>query len=245
MTLQDQIGQDIKEAMKAKDTDKLSTLRLLKSALKNKQIDLMREITQEEVEQVIKTQMKQLQDALSIYEDAGRHESAEQARQELTVFERYLPEQLGDEELEVIVKKAVESSGVSSKEEMGKAMGVAMKDVAGRADGSRVREIVQRLIATFVFALGGVSLFVGTAHAALDPMSEEFIISAMRIARMFLLVLGIVFVVFLIMGGFTYIISSGRNETQMAATKKVVIGIVGTIVVAVLFSVLSVVLAGK
>ena len=245
MTLQDQIGQDIKEAMKAKDTDKLSTLRLLKSALKNKQIDLMREITQEEVEQVIKTQMKQLQDALSIYEDAGRHESAEQARQELTVLERYLPEQLGDEELEVIVKKAVESSGVSSKEEMGKAMGVAMKDVAGRADGSRVREIVQRLIATFVFALGGVSLFVGTAHAALDPMSEEFIISAMRIARMFLLVLGIVFVVFLIMGGFTYIISSGRNETQMAATKKVVIGIVGTIVVAVLFSVLSVVLAGK
>ena len=244
MNLQENITQDLKEAMKSKQAATLSTLRMLKSALKNKQIELMHDLTEQEVIAVIKSQIKQLQDSLALFEQAGRQETADSVRAEILVLEHYLPAQLEEVELEHIVKEALTSSGIESKEEMGKAMGAVMKAVAGKADGSRVREMVERLLATLVFVVGGVTLFTTRAQAALDPMSKEFLISILRIGRMFFLVLGIVFVVFLLIGGFNYMLSSGRNDDQMAATRKVVIGIIGTISVAIFFTVFSVLLAG-
>jgi uncharacterized protein YqeY len=143
MTLIESIDRDMKEAMKAKEEIRLSTLRMLRTALKNKQIDVQHELNDEEVQAVIKTMMKQYQDALRDFFAAGRTDLADRQQAELTILQTYLPPALSPEELEAIVQNAVQSSGVTDK---GKAMGIAMKAVAGRADGTDVRAVVERLL---------------------------------------------------------------------------------------------------
>lgn len=143
MNLVQQIEQDTKEAMKAKEEVRLSTLRMLRTALKNKQIDVQHELSDEEVQAIIKTMMKQYQDALRDFFSAGRTDLADRQQQELNILQGYLPPALSAEELEAIVKNAVQSAGVTDK---GKAMGIAMKAVAGRADGNEVRAVVERLL---------------------------------------------------------------------------------------------------
>ncbi len=143
MTLVQTVDTDFKEAMKAKEEVRLSTLRMLRSALKNKQIDLQHELTDQEAMAVIKTMMKQYQDALNDFMNAGRTDLADRQQKELDILATYLPPALSREELEAIVKDAVQSSGVT---DAGKAMGIAMKAVAGRADGTDVRAIVEALL---------------------------------------------------------------------------------------------------
>ncbi len=143
MTLVQTVDTDFKEAMKAKEEVRLSTLRMLRSALKNKQIDLQHELTDQEAMAVIKTMMKQYQDALNDFMNAGRTDLADRQQKELDILATYLPPALSREELEAIVKHAVQSSGVT---DAGKAMGIAMKAVAGRADGTDVRAIVELLL---------------------------------------------------------------------------------------------------
>lgn len=241
MTLLEQITFDMKEAMKAKDEAKLSTLRMLKSALKNKQIDLMHELSDEEVLSVIKTQMKQLKDSLESFSGAGREDLAVPTQKELVVLEAYMPAQMSEEELEAVVKAAVEESGVTSKEDMGKAMGVAMKKVAGRADGSRVKEMVGKLLAVLVLVC---SIGLLAAHPALAAESEGsvFAVSALRIARIFLLLFGIVSINMILIGGFNYMIASGRDATHSSSIAKITTGILGTIIVAALFTIATIAL---
>ncbi len=143
MTLVQTVDTDFKEAMKAKEEVRLSTLRMLRSALKNKQIDLQHELNDQEAMAVIKTMMKQYQDALNDFMNAGRTDLADRQQKELDILAMYLPPALSREELEAIVKDAVQSSGVT---DAGKAMGIAMKAVAGRADGTDVRAIVEALL---------------------------------------------------------------------------------------------------
>ncbi len=143
MTLVQTVDTDFKEAMKAKEEVRLSTLRMLRSALKNKQIDLQHELNDQEAMAVIKTMMKQYQDALNDFMNAGRTDLADRQQKELYILAMYLPPALSREELEAIVKDAVQSSGVT---DAGKAMGIAMKAVAGRADGTDVRAIVEALL---------------------------------------------------------------------------------------------------
>lgn len=143
MNLIESIDHDMKEAMRAKEEIRLSTLRMLRTALKNKQIDVQHELSDEEVQAVIKTMMKQYQDALRDFLAAGRTDLADRQQAELTILQAYLPPALSSEELEAIVRNAVQSSGVTDK---GKAMGIAMKAVAGRADGTDVRAVVERLL---------------------------------------------------------------------------------------------------
>lgn len=143
MTLVQTVDTDFKEAMKAKEEVRLSTLRMLRSALKNKQIDLQHELSDQEAMAVIKTMMKQYQDALNDFMNAGRTDLADRQQKELDILATYLPPALSREELEAIVKDAVQSSGVT---DAGKAMGIAMKAVAGRADGTDVRAIVEALL---------------------------------------------------------------------------------------------------
>lgn len=143
MNLIESIDHDMKEAMRAKEEIRLSTLRMLRTALKNKQIDVQHELSDEEVQAVIKTMMKQYQDALRDFLAAGRTDLADRQQAELTILQTYLPPALSSEELEAIVQNAVQSSGVTDK---GKAMGIAMKAVAGRADGTDVRAVVERLL---------------------------------------------------------------------------------------------------
>jgi len=146
MTLFEKIESDMKDAMRAKEEAKLSTLRLLRSALKNKQIDTDHPMTEDEVLAVVKMTVKQYKDALNDFESAGRTDLAEKQKSEIEQLEAYLPAQMSDEDIDVIVKRIVAEQGATQKD-AGKLMGVVMKEIAGRADGTRVKEAVQRALA--------------------------------------------------------------------------------------------------
>jgi len=144
MSTLEKINTDLTTAMKEKKEAELSTLRLLRSALKNKQIDLMRELVEEDVLAVIRTQIKQLKDAIDSFASAGRNDLVEKNKAELLTLEKYLPAELSDEDLEKVVKEALLAAGFSTKADMGKAMGVVVKAVAGQASGARVKEFVEK-----------------------------------------------------------------------------------------------------
>ncbi len=147
MTILERIDLDLKEAMKQKNELGLSTLRLVRSALKNKQIDLGHEPADNETQAVLKTLVKQYQDALADFEKANRADLAARQKEELEIVKAYLPAAMPPEELERVVREALASEGITSPSDMGKAMGAVMKVVAGRADGNTVRAIVQRILA--------------------------------------------------------------------------------------------------
>lgn len=146
MTLLERIDADLKDAMKNKNEQELSTLRLVRSALKNKQIETGVPPTDDEVMAVAKTLQKQYQDALADFEKAGRADLAEKQKAELVIIKRYLPEMLPTDQVEALVKEAIAEMNASSPSDVGKVMGAAMKKANGRADGSAVREIAQKLL---------------------------------------------------------------------------------------------------
>lgn len=140
----DRIAQELKDAMKAREEQRVSTLRMLSSALKNKKIELQHELTEEEVLAVIQKQLKGLTDAAVQFEAGGRADLATQAHAEIVILTPYVPAQMSDEELEVCVKKIIAQTGASSKSDMGKIMGALMPVIAGRADGARARALVEK-----------------------------------------------------------------------------------------------------
>jgi uncharacterized protein YqeY len=146
MALRQQIKDEIKEAMKAKDVFKRDTLRLLDSALKQIEVDERRELSDEDVLQIIKKQVKQRQEAASQYKDAGREDLYEKEVAEQTLFESYLPAQLSDEELKSNVHAIIEQVGASSMKDMGKVMGTATKTLGDVADGKRINLVVKELL---------------------------------------------------------------------------------------------------
>lgn len=147
MSLTQKITDDMKAAMKAQDGARLSTLRMLKAAFKNKEIDLMRPLTDEEALAVVRTQIKQLKDSLESFTAAGRADLADPVRAEVAVLEAYLPAQMDDAALAAKVREALAAAGISSKADAGRAMGVAVKAVAGLADGARVKAAVEAALA--------------------------------------------------------------------------------------------------
>src|SRR3989338_7659031 len=157
MTLAETISQNMKVSMKAKDNATLSTLRLLLSAIKNKQIDVGHVLSDSEIQDVVKTQVKQLKDAVESFTQGGREDMAQSSAAEIQVLEQFLPAPMSEEELTQILKSVVEASGAQSKTDIGKVMGPAMQAVAGRADGSRVKTIVQSLLPVVVFIIFGLT----------------------------------------------------------------------------------------
>lgn len=145
MTTLERIDQDFKDAMKAKEEIALSTLRLVRTALKNKQIELQHELSEAEAHAVMKTMTKQYQDALSDFENAARQDLVERQQKEIDIIAHYLPPPMSSLELERVVRDAIKASGAK---EVGKAIGAAMKAVNGQADGNEVRRIVERIIST-------------------------------------------------------------------------------------------------
>ncbi len=145
MTLTERIENDTKEAMKARNESVLSALRLVRAALKNKQIDLGHPLTDDEARQVIKTMVKQYGDALADFEKAGRTDLATKQKAEIDVLNAYLPAQMSEAEIEPIAKKVIADLGATAKD-MGRVMGAVMKEVAGRADGNAVKNVLQRLL---------------------------------------------------------------------------------------------------
>ena len=150
MSLNDQLTEDLKQAMKAKDAIRLRTIRSLRAALKEKEIAERRDgeahLSEEQVLAVVQKQAKQRRDAIAQYEPAGRDDLAAKEQEELEIIEAYLPRQLGDEEIRRVVQEIVAATGASSMREMGKVMGAAMEQLRGRADGRRINEIVRELL---------------------------------------------------------------------------------------------------
>ncbi|MBK2028202.1 GatB/YqeY domain-containing protein [Francisella noatunensis] len=143
----DQLTLDMKESMKNKDKNRLATIRMAMSAIKQKQIDEKVEITDEVAIAVITKMIKQRQDSFTQYMQADRAELAEGEKKEIEILTKYMPKQLSDEEVVTIVQKAIESVGATSMKEMGKIMASVKKELAGRTDMSKVSAIVKSSLA--------------------------------------------------------------------------------------------------
>ncbi len=146
MTIREKIDSDLKEALKSGDRTGVSVLRLLKSALKNREIEKGRELTEEDILSVLSSQAKQRKESISEYEKAGREDLASKERAELAIIERYLPEQLSEEELLKLIKEVIAETGASSPKDMGRVMKTLMPRVKGRADGKVVNQKVRELL---------------------------------------------------------------------------------------------------
>ncbi len=143
----EQMKTDMKAAMKAKEKEKLMTIRMLISSLNNQKIELQRELTEDDIVGVLSTEAKKRREAAQAYRDGDRLELAEKEEFELGVVEDYLPKQLTDEEIGALVDEVIEQTGASTKADMGKVMGPMMGKVKGKADGSKVKDIVMSKLA--------------------------------------------------------------------------------------------------
>lgn len=146
MSLTKQLDQDMKLALKNKDKHKLSTIRMLKSAIKKEEIDKKRPLNDDEVLSVIMREVKQRKDSLAEYKEAGRDDLADKEQAEIEMLSAYLPEQMSEEELKSLVQEVIQEVGASSKADMGKVMSAIMPKVKGRADGRLVNQMVQEIL---------------------------------------------------------------------------------------------------
>jgi uncharacterized protein len=144
MSLQAQIVSDLTAAMKAKDAERLSALRMVKANLMNRQIEKGSELTDEEVTKALQTLVKQRRDSIEQYEKAGRNELAQKEQAEISVIETYLPQAASAEEIDSAIAAAVSETGASSMKDMRAVMKNAMAKLAGKsADGRLVSEAVK------------------------------------------------------------------------------------------------------
>lgn len=144
MSLKDKIISDLTEAMKAKDANRTSVLRMVKANLMNKKIEKGDELTEEETMKALHSLVKQRKDSIEQYTNAGRSDLAEKEQLELGVIEHYLPQSATQEEIEAAVAEAVAETGASSIREMGVVMKAALAKLAGKtADGKIVSETVK------------------------------------------------------------------------------------------------------
>lgn len=144
MSLLNDLNQDMKQAMKDKNKQKLSVIRMLKASLQNEAIKQGRELNEEEELTVLVREMKQRKDSLQEFEKAGRDDLVAGLQDEIAVLTPYLPKQLTEEELHEIVAQTISEIGAASKADMGKVMGALMPKVKGKADGGLVNRIVQQ-----------------------------------------------------------------------------------------------------
>lgn len=142
----DTITKLIGEAMKARDEIRLSTLRMLSSALNYEKIAKQHDLNEEEELAVVRRELKKRKDAIEAYEKVGATDRAEKEKKEGEILEAYLPAQMADSELEKIVQDAIAETGVQSLSEIGKIMGAVMPKVMGKADGGRVSGMVKKLL---------------------------------------------------------------------------------------------------
>lgn len=147
MSLQDKINEEIKTAMRAKDTVSLESLRAVKSALLLLQTDAgAKEISQDDEIKLLQRLVKQRKDSANIFTEQGRADLAEPELLQAAVIEKFLPAQLSEEEVEAVVAKIIAETGASGMASMGKVMGQASAELAGKADGKTISSIVKKLL---------------------------------------------------------------------------------------------------
>ncbi len=143
MDLSKQLNDDLKAAMKAGDKSTREAIRSLKSMLREKEIELNRELTGEDQMQVLSSAAKKRKESIESYEEGGRDDLVQQERAELAVIEKYLPEQLNEDEIRELVDEVLVETGAETMRDMGRVMGTIMPQVRGKADGSIVQQIVR------------------------------------------------------------------------------------------------------
>ncbi len=144
--LKDRLKNDLKEAMKSKDTFKRDVVRFLMSAIKQVEVDERRELSDEDIQRIIQKSVKQREDAATQYKEGGREDLFEKEMKEAEILKSYLPKQLSDEELRAIIEETIKEVGASSMKDMGKVMGAVIKKTVGQADGKRINAIVKELL---------------------------------------------------------------------------------------------------
>lgn len=146
MSLQENVMTEIKAAMKAKDSVALESLRAIKSAILLAQTDkgAAGELSEEDEIKLVQKLVKQRKDSASIFNEQGRTDLAEPELAQVAIIEKFLPEQLSEEEIEKVVVQTIANVGASGMQDMGKVMGIVSKELAGQADGKTISTIVKR-----------------------------------------------------------------------------------------------------
>lgn len=145
MDLQQRLMDEMKEAMRSGDSDRLSVVRLLRSTIKNKEIEKGKgqKLTEEEILQVIASAVKQRKESIELFEKGGRQDLVEKEKKEMAILQSYLPQQISDEELRTKVKEAIVQSGASDVKQMGKVMKILVPQLVGRAEGDSISRMVR------------------------------------------------------------------------------------------------------
>lgn len=146
MTLLERLGEDLKQALKAKDAVRVSTLRLARAALHNAEIQRGRPLTDEEAQEVLRLEARRRKEAIEAFRRAGREEMAHREELELAVLLEYLPTPLSEEELRRIVQEAIQRLGASTEWDVGRVIGAVMREVRGRAEGRDVERLVREAL---------------------------------------------------------------------------------------------------
>ncbi|WP_331619429.1 GatB/YqeY domain-containing protein, partial [Vallitalea guaymasensis] len=146
MSLKVQLLQDMKSAMKEKDTLRKNTIQLVRSAILQEEKDNHIELSDDDIIKIISSQVKKRKSSLPEYEKSGRTDLVDDLKVEINILMSYLPEQLSDEELTSIVEKTIEEVGASSMKDMGKVMSAIIPKVQGKADNKKVSEIIRNIL---------------------------------------------------------------------------------------------------
>jgi uncharacterized protein YqeY len=146
MSLQQRLDGDLKAAMKSSDSLKTSVLRMVKAAIKNKQVEKREDLSEEEIISVLSTLTKQRRESIDLFSKGGREDLAEKERQELAMLQLYLPGQLSPEDLDRIIMEAINESSAEGLKDIGKVMRLIMPRVQGAADGKVVNQRVRELL---------------------------------------------------------------------------------------------------
>lgn len=143
MSLRQRLETDMKDAMKARDSERRDAVRYVLSAVKNAEIDKRGELTEQEEMQLIRTQVKQRQDSIEQFRKGGREDLAAREEAQVRLLEGYLPQQMSDEELLAFVRQGIAETGAEGPKDLGKVMGVLTKASNGRVDGRRLSAAVR------------------------------------------------------------------------------------------------------
>jgi hypothetical protein len=143
MSLRLQIAEDMKSAMRAKDAPRLSAIRLLMAAIKQREVDERIELSDDQVIAAIEKMLKQRRDSISQFESAGRQDLADTEKFEVSVLQGYMPQPLTDAEAEAMVAAAIVSSGAAGVKDMGKVMAIVKPQMAGRADMGKISALIK------------------------------------------------------------------------------------------------------
>lgn len=146
MRISEKLSDDFKAALKSGDKNKVSILRMVKAAMKNREIEKGSSLDDEEIYSILRSFVKKAHESIEQFSKAGRMELAEKEKQELAVIQLYLPKQLGEEEIKEMIREAVSETGASGPKDMGKVMKVVMAKTKGQADGKLVNSLVKEML---------------------------------------------------------------------------------------------------